>query len=385
MSKTYNVIILGARGSGKTVFLASMYKLLSTQGELGFFLEVDSAKKRRRLNNIYTDVARVDKEWPKGTDPNEVSEWNFTCNVQSNLSIYPACHFTYLDYFGGRLTDDELEEDVEFESKLNGADAFLGLLDGHRLSSLMRGETLGNIWMLQELPNILEYMQRTNKPIHFVISKWDILEGKYTLDQIQEKLLKIPAFRNIVTQRNQADSSVRLIPVSSVGMGFAELQADGSMTKTGAMPEPYLVEAPLACILPDMIKQQLKELIKEKEQTEQQQVKVKSNLTFWEKLKKFAGGGAKAVVQSISKRLPKKYQFANSILEDMIDFIDNIEQPIHQKENAAQKQYENLQRKKAESLKAVADQETALKYAIHCFLCIVNRLEAKYPNSTFKS
>lgn len=45
--------MLGPSGSGKTVFLASMYKKLSTQGEHGFFLEIDGAEKRKRLNNIY--------------------------------------------------------------------------------------------------------------------------------------------------------------------------------------------------------------------------------------------------------------------------------------------------------------------------------------------
>jgi len=58
---TYTVIMLGPSGSGKTVFLASMYKKLSTQGDLGFFLEVDGAEKRKRLNKVYTQIAIDDK------------------------------------------------------------------------------------------------------------------------------------------------------------------------------------------------------------------------------------------------------------------------------------------------------------------------------------
>ena len=54
---TYSVIMLGPRGSGKTMFLASMYKKLSTQGKLKFFLKVEGAEKRKRLNTIYTQVA----------------------------------------------------------------------------------------------------------------------------------------------------------------------------------------------------------------------------------------------------------------------------------------------------------------------------------------
>ncbi|MHC5828813.1 MAG: ATP-binding protein, partial [Nostoc sp.] len=114
---TYTVIMLGPSGSGKTVFLASMYKKLSTQGEHGFFLDVDGAEKRKRLNNIYTQIA-VDDKWPKGTTYSEISEWTFTCRVQTeNLPIYSACKFAYLDYAGGRLTDEMEEEDTAFESK----------------------------------------------------------------------------------------------------------------------------------------------------------------------------------------------------------------------------------------------------------------------------
>lgn len=57
----YSIIMLGPSGSGKTVFLSSLYKKLSTQSELGFFLQVDTAEKRKRLNNIYTQVAADDK------------------------------------------------------------------------------------------------------------------------------------------------------------------------------------------------------------------------------------------------------------------------------------------------------------------------------------
>lgn len=62
-----------------------------------------------------------------GTRYSEVSEWTFTCRVQTeNLSIYDACKFTYLDYAGGRLTDEmeEIEDsESDFESKLKQADA----------------------------------------------------------------------------------------------------------------------------------------------------------------------------------------------------------------------------------------------------------------------
>lgn len=375
MLNTYNVVMLGPRGSGKTVFLASMYKRLSTQGELSFFLEVDNGEKRKRLKNIYTQVA-IDEKWPKGTSFAEVSEWNFTCKVQSpSLPIYSACKFTYLDYAGGRLTDEMEDEDVKFDNQLAEADALLGLLDGQRICSLMRNEKLGKIWMINDLPNMLDIMQRIQKPIHFVISKWDIVKGQYTLEQIREKLLQIQEFKNIVSLRNQSNTSVRLIPVSSVGMAFAELQDDGSMKKTGALPQPYQVEMPLACILPDMIQHTLDELMRKKEQESSEPIEVKANLSFWDKLKKYAGGGVKSVVQAVQGMLPPKYQLASDMLEEIIDVINDIERPVYEKEALAKKRAEELKIKKIESIKAVESEETALRHVVTCFLSIVNRLE----------
>ena len=108
----YSIIMLGPSGSGKTVFLSSLYKRLSTQSELGFFLQVDTVAKRKRLNNIYTQVA-IEEKWPAATRYDQVSEWTFTCRVQnpSDLSIHDACSFTYLDYAGERITDETDDED----------------------------------------------------------------------------------------------------------------------------------------------------------------------------------------------------------------------------------------------------------------------------------
>ncbi|WP_272819219.1 hypothetical protein [Scytonema hofmannii] len=381
---TYTVIMLGPRGSGKTVYLASMYKKLSTQGKQGFFLEVDSAEKRKRLYNTYTQIA-IDEKWPKGTTYDEVSEWTFTCRVQTeNLPIYSACRFKYLDYAGGRLTDEMEDEDTSFESQLQNADALLGLLDGQRLRALMRNEKLGLFWVVNELPNMLNIMQGSQKPIHFVISKWDTLINEYSLEQLRERLLEIDEFRNLIQARNEARLPVRLIPISSVGMNFAELLPDGSMAKTGSLPNPFLVEMPLACILPDMIKITLEELIKKKEEGLSKRIEVKPNLSFWERLGQIAGGVGKIGIGIVKQFLPKKYSFAEDILEDLIDFLDDLEKPAKQKQEAALRRAEELRRKQAESLKKVTNEETALKHVVNCFISLTDELESKFPASNLK-
>lgn len=157
-------------------------------------------------------------------------------------------------------------------------------------------------------------MQGSRKPVHFVISKWDIVEQGYTLEQIRDRLLEIDEFKNLVKLRNQAGSPVRLIPVSAVGKGFAIAKPDGSMEKTGEFPKPFQVEVPLACILPDEIQKMMKDLIEKRESELKTPIEVKPNLNFVDELLQFFADGLKTVQEF----LPRKYQFADNTLETLI-------------------------------------------------------------------
>ena len=376
----YSIIMLGPSGSGKTVFLSSLYKRLSTQSELGFFLQVDTVAKRKRLNNIYTQVA-IEEKWPPATRYDQVSEWTFTCRVQnpSDLSIHDACSFTYLDYAGERITDETDDEDggVEFDNRLKNADALLGLLDGQRLCSLMKDEKVGKVCAIKDLGNMIQEMQKMEglkKPVYFVISKWDIVEQSYSLEQIRERLLEIDEFKNLIKLRNQAKSTVRLIPVSAVGKGFAISQPDGSMKKTGELPKPFQVEVPLACILTDKIKQQIEEILKKRESEQAKNTEVKPDIDFFDWLGQLFAGGLKTVQDF----LPRKYQFADGVLKTLIDWAET---PAIQKVAFAARRTEELRREQAESLIKVANEESALAHSVNCFVSIQNQLSYRFPAS----
>jgi hypothetical protein len=379
----YSIIMLGPSGSGKTVFLSSLYKKLSTQSELGFFLQIDTADKRKRLNNIYTQVA-ADEKWPAGTRYSEVSEWTFTCRVQNpkDLSIYDACSFSYLDYAGGRITEESDEEDgsSEFNDKFKSADALLGLLDGQKLCSLMKKEKIGTVWAIKDLGNMVQEMQKMQglkKPVHFVISKWDVVEQSYTLEQIRDRLLEIDEFKNLVKLRNEAGSPVRLIPVSAVGKGFAIAKPDGSMEKTGELPKPFQVEVPLACILPDMIKVMMEELIRKRESELSRSIEVKPDIGFFDFLGQIFAEGLKTV----QELLPRKYQFADEVLKNLIEWAET---PAQQKQQVAARRTEELRREQADSLQKVANEETALAHAVNCFVSIQNQLAYRFPASELR-
>ncbi|NEO17345.1 MAG: hypothetical protein F6J98_37680 [Moorea sp. SIO4G2] len=141
--KNYKILTLGASGAGKTVFLASMFKSLSIQGEHGFYLEVEDFTQQQLLNDIYTNLI-AGGIWPEGTTYDEISEWTFTCCVKNrNLENFPICQFSYFDYAGGRFRDMD-ENDHKLQAIIRQADAILGLLDGQKIQALLSNSNQDN-------------------------------------------------------------------------------------------------------------------------------------------------------------------------------------------------------------------------------------------------
>lgn len=256
----YSIIILGPSGSGKSIFLASFYKALSTSGNFGFFIDVQDPTKRISLNKIYADLT-TGENWPLGT--RNISEWVFTCYVNTpELSKIPACKLTYVDYAGGIITDLSTSESNysdynDLESYFTTSDAVLAILDGQKLLSCMQDKNSTNKgvlrWLNEDLPNLMQMVAKCKKDtsVHFIISKWDLLEDYYSLAEVRNYLLNtVTEFYNIVGMRKKAGCSVHLIPVSSLGKGFARLQSDGQMKKlSGKIPRPINVEVPFAFAL----------------------------------------------------------------------------------------------------------------------------------------
>lgn len=406
--KSYNIITLGPSGAGKTVFLASLFKALSIQGEHGFFLEVEDSKKQGLLNKVYTEVISGET-WPRGTR-GEVTEWTFTCCVKTqDLSKHPACKFRYLDYAGGLLTDLDMDEDdgtgFDFQKAVEEADAVLAILDGLRVLRFMEDKSLSDkgvsVWMQRDLPSILQLVDdcRKDTPVHFIISKWDLVESEFSLLEVRNHLIeKVPEFKNVVRNRIGAGCPVRLVPVSSVGMGFATLQPDGQMRKiSGAVPHPFQVEVPLACVLTDGLKAQVNKLKEEQEKILQRPTEVKPKYGFFGKVDQFLSNtvlSASALVirQFLLANLPDKYKINNSTLQKLIDLtetsvqtvegkIQRTKEEVAKKQEEAAQETEKLRRLQEESLKVVKDEETALNHAVDSFLYIQQKLVSNFPAS----
>ena len=243
----------------------------------------------------------------------------------------------------------------------------------------MKNEKIRKVWAIKDLGNMIQEMQKMEglkKPVHFVISKWDIVEQSYSLEQVRDRLLEIDEFKNLIKLRNdsKSKSKVRLIPVSAVGRGFAIAQSNGSMKKTGELPKPFQVEVPLACVLPDMIKQQIDEILNKHKAVQAKNIEVEPDINIFDWLGQLFAGGLKTVQDF----LPRKYQFADDVLKTLIDWAET---PVIQKVAFAARRTEELRREQAESLIKVANEESALAHAVNSFVSIDNQLSYRFPAS----
>ena len=364
--KTYNIIVLGSSGSGKTLFLASMFKKLSVQNkEIGFFLETDPDK-RKKLLTKFREFAHPGLDWPPGTLRNEVSRWIFTCAIKSPPgAIYPILRFAYLDYSGEVITEvlEDLADGVptwEIEQEVKKADALLVLLDGQKILYLMQDKAQAFDKLEHDLNNILPIVNRVSAmPIHFVITKWDLLQQeKYSLGEVRNCLFEFGYFKDIVDQRRTLDMPTRLIPTSALGHGFAQIDCSGMMKKNkNRRPEPFQVEMPLACILIDkyqVIKNQL----------DSDQISVGTLLLS-------LGVQLLSLFSTITRYLPVSGPPVFWILFELLGRgIERSEYIIKQKQTV--------------SLEAIRNRRTAIECVLTSFNRLIWKLEDRFPDSNLQ-
>lgn len=262
---TVRVLVVGPSGSGKTVYLSSLFKRLQVQSSAAIFLECSQAQ-RIELMEIYRQV-RDREEWPASTRVYNGREYTFDCKTRRNATNHSVLRIKYLDYAGELLTEATRDDAAsraqeELTERLVAADTVLCLLDGQYVRELLLGTDEGLDHFHHEMSMIFGLLQSAEKPVHFVITKWDLIAGYAgteadSLAAVQEALSGIEEFAhlvgNVAMAGNEYAPAVRLLPVSSVGPDYATLEPDGRMRKhPGALPHPQYVEVPFLAILPDI-------------------------------------------------------------------------------------------------------------------------------------
>ncbi len=396
--QSYKVVMLGSSRAGKTVLLASMYQILSIPNEeTRFSISCDNPEQGGLLNEKYVQIIDPLREWPKSTERADVSTWQFTCNVQTgDLTIYPAVKFTYIDYAGQILTEPKQGQasTKSVQEEIKQADTLLVMLDGYKILRLMEGEK-DYYFVHAELQTLLQIVSQSRQPVHFVLTKWDLFDGKFSLEEICNRLLEIEAFRQTLLNRRRKYTTTRLIPVSAVGTGFAkpEPQPGGTIIMhkvKDANARPFQVEIPLACVLPDVLDDQLKRLAESERRHDFKLNKMNRTVTLLKALHLFTPFLSIIALRSLPndkgdkkghKIKPRSWWvelLASGALELLIKQATTLIQLS--KENAEER-LQTLQKNKEESIKTVHDQRTAIEHANNSFLYLREKLEEAFPAS----
>jgi len=239
----YRVFLLGMRGAGKTIFLSSLHhQFLSTV----FHIKPGSYAQEDALKKVFNHISGSDTEWPPGTQA--VVEYEFQCRQVTVKGSQPLFRMVFSDYPGGSLDDQaSLRDDVRtrIRNQTKRAQAVIALIDGQKvLQSILDPD----FPIEKDINTICErLMDGVEKPVVFLVTKWDILRPHYSLRRVRDELFKVPAFRNFVETRRDIGFPIDLIPVSAVGFDFAEFDeaVNRMKKKVGARPRPYYVEIPL--------------------------------------------------------------------------------------------------------------------------------------------
>jgi hypothetical protein len=260
---TFRVVALGARGSGKTLLLASMYHQLQTLSGRSYFLTAPY-EQVVLLNQWFTDVADTSRDWPSGTSVGETRDFLFTVRTRTpSGALHTVMHIGYLEYAGGLLTDAQAPGSTgqaDLLARIESAHALIGIIDGYRIRQALDGIAEGYMRLQQSLTAMISLMMLSPSPVTFVITKWDLLrdidvDEDARLRRVRKFLTANQGFHDLV-QAHSAHRVVRLIPVSAVGPEFAELDARGGVAKLpDGQLHPTNVDVPLSAVVPDVFEQ----------------------------------------------------------------------------------------------------------------------------------
>ncbi|MGB6162252.1 MAG: caspase family protein [Pseudonocardiaceae bacterium] len=264
---TFRVVALGVSGTGKTVFLASMFRNLSFQApDRSFFLETE-LEQRVALSKVYSAVADTSQPWPTGTRVGETREFLFDCVAfDEDGNKHQILNISYLDYAGELLEEEQAPGGTalsDLKTRILSAHALLGMIDGYQIRQLMLNESAGRFYFEHSLEPMLGILQGVTCPIHLVITKWDLVRGfgeaaesddNDRLALVVQTLMTHTHFGSLVN--HSASRVIRLIPVSAVGANFVEIDKSGHVVKRpDGQVRATNVEVPVCAVLPDLFRQ----------------------------------------------------------------------------------------------------------------------------------
>lgn len=256
----FRLFVAGARGSGKTVFLASLHNLLSVPTKDNFFhATLTSDASADYLSRNFDVIRDPKKTWPPGTP--DTMEYVFRCLYSSTATkeTFPLFRFHYMDFPGGALTQPGEHLSINIKETISQAHTVAFLIDGQKILDGLNGRTTEGFSVNDDLDKISERaMGCIWKPTQFIVTKWDLLRG-HSLSEIRRFLLLHRKFAAIVRKRRESKEPTYLIPVSAVGRDFAFYDRVKKVMRKrpNAVPEPYNLDITLALAIADTLKKKI--------------------------------------------------------------------------------------------------------------------------------
>ncbi|MEV0675829.1 hypothetical protein AB0I60_04820 [Actinosynnema sp. NPDC050436] len=99
-------------------------------------------------------------------------------------------------------------------ARVRAADAVLCVLDGRRVAELLDGDRDG---FERDMAGVWKLAAGRGRAVRFVVTKWDLLEGRVPLSRVREALLTVPGFAAVLRRcsgRPGGMVSTALVPVS---------------------------------------------------------------------------------------------------------------------------------------------------------------------------
>ncbi|WP_159392731.1 hypothetical protein [Methylobacterium sp. C1] len=250
-----NILSLGLDEAGKTVFLSALYNKFSVYNpSYGFSLQCEDESQKYYLTAMYNRISRPETDWPAGSMQH--TEYVFNALHPTKDGSITFCKFNYLDYFGAAMRGAGDFKDVALEKRVREAHSILVLLDGRKIRLALEGKTIDDD-IFKDLSYILPFLNLiigTDKPVHFLISKSDLLPGgNKQLSDIQDLLFGYRPFKDYIKAQKHYETMVRMIPISSVGFEFAKLTEDGTEVQkiSGGSINPHNVQFALSLAIHD--------------------------------------------------------------------------------------------------------------------------------------
>ncbi|MGM9853080.1 MAG: hypothetical protein ACI30N_03825 [Muribaculaceae bacterium] len=163
-----NILMVGHSGSGKTSFMAGMYKYLGEEKN-GYGISAKKPSQKTQLQRMAQGLEHG--RYPAGTDVQSRYEFAFTVHGEELMP------FNWIDYRGGiLLSDDPDDGDIDkFMGAIKKADALIVFLDGQKLIQPGARWNMEYDILLSCIERSLTVEHKSWFPISFVITKCDIV------------------------------------------------------------------------------------------------------------------------------------------------------------------------------------------------------------------